>query len=83
MRFQGRGAHGSFERLFLARLLVYVENRRVGLCCAYKGSDFSLFRPSMFIHSMLIHVYFRSFEQRMNKPRPRETSIYRVHTFVA
>jgi hypothetical protein len=48
MRFQGRGADGSFERLFLAEAVWYFENRKVGSSCAYKCSDFSLFRLSMF-----------------------------------
>jgi hypothetical protein len=48
MRFQGRGADGSFERLFLAEAVGYFKN--------IKCFDFSLFRLSMFIRSMLMQI---------------------------
>ena len=49
MRFQGRGAEGSNERLFLAESAGPIPQHlsrmgRVGLGCAYKRFDFSLFR---------------------------------------
>jgi hypothetical protein len=56
MRFQRRGADGSFEWLFLAESVgsdstADFENRRIELGCAYKRFDLSLFRRLMSIRS--------------------------------
>jgi hypothetical protein len=69
MRFQGRGANESFERLFLVESVGYFENRSVGLSCVYECSDLFLSLPT-FIHSMLVQFVFRTFERRSKTSEP-------------
>jgi hypothetical protein len=59
MRFQGRGANGSFKQLFLAESAGPIPQhlsrmRRVGLGYAYKRFDFLLFRLLTFVYTLYV-----------------------------